>query len=79
MEATDKEIENWIRRMEACYKAIPKGCEAHVSYTSVTLYKKGKLQEHMLDDRVNGYGISDDSEIAIAITGENLIPYSECT
>lgn len=79
MKATQKQIDNWIRRMEACYKAIPPGLEAHVSYTSVTLYEKGTYDAHMQDHAVNGYGIADDSEVAIAITGYNFIPYSEGT
>lgn len=75
--ATRKQIDNWIRRMEACYKAIPPGLEAHVGYNSVHLYEAGRYAEHMLNQQENGYGINDDSEVGTAFTGGRLIPYGE--
>ena len=78
-EVTQKEIDNWVRRMERCHAAIPEGLEAHVSYTHVMLYPRGRLSVHMDDMSANGFGISDDSDVGMAITGHNFIPYSEGT
>ena len=74
-EVTKREIDNWIRRMERCYAAIPEGLEAHVGYSSISLYPKGALEASHQE-----YNSCDVGEAeGCAITGHNLIPYSEGT
>jgi len=76
---TDKEIQNWLKRMKRAIEAFPDGTEAHLSYGSITIYESGRMSQHMgtIDD---GYGISDGSELGCVLfdTGK-LIPYSEGT
>jgi len=77
--ATDREIQNWLRRMKMAIEAIPKSTEAHLGYGIITIYKSGRMSQHMgtIDDN---HGINDDSALGCVLfdTGK-LIPYSEGT
>jgi len=72
-----REIDNWLRRAKRLLKDMPRDVEVHVGYNSLTVYPKGRMNQHM-GSIENGFGIPSDGTMIDEIeTDGRLIPYSE--
>ena len=66
----------WLKLLDMHLRAMPPGIEAHVGYSSVTIYREGRMEDYM-GSEMDGFGINDDSAIASIHTDRRLIPYSK--
>ena len=74
-----EKLEKWMLKLKKVIDDMPQGIECHVSYSSILAYDLGKMEEHINNDDLNGYGINDGSDLCSIRTHSRFIPYSEGT